>query len=433
VANPGSQTTDSSFSDAVTALDQYGNTATGYSGRKSVAFTGPSASPNGTAPSYPASVTFTSGVGTPAGITLVNAETTRLTATQGSITGASNNFKVGAGSASSFTVANPGSQTTDSSFSDAVTALDQYGNVATGYSGSKPVTFTGPSVSPNSTAPTYPASVTFASGVGTATGITLVNAETTTLTATQGSITGASNNFKVGAGSASSFTVANPGSQTAGAPFRNTVTALDQYGNTAAGYSGDQAIVFSGPAASPNGVAPNYPVSVTFTSGVGTPAGITLVNAETTRLTATQGSITGTSVSFTVVPSPSVAGIVLADITTNASPAVSCTGPIGSVSCSSTGEGIAGPLATTMTASLQIEDQYGNVVTNTGSSITIDLATAGNGSLTPDGTGVLSILNGSSTTSASFALAFDNENSNTVTMTATVDGQSQTLIITLSN
>jgi hypothetical protein len=237
----------------------------------------------------------------------------------------------------------------------------------------------------------------------------------------------------VGAGSASSFTVANPGNQTTDTSFSDVITALDQYGNVATGYSGDQAIVFSGPAASPNGTAPSYPASVTFTSGVGTPAGITLVNAETTRLTATQGPITGSSASFTVVPSPSVAGIAMTDITTNAAPAVSCTGPIGSVSCSSTGEGNSGLLATTMSASLQIEDQYGNAVTNSGSPVLIDLAIAGNGTVTPDGTGALSILNGSSTTSASFTLAFDNEDSNTVTMTATVDGQSQTLVITLSN
>jgi hypothetical protein len=86
-----------------------------------------------------------------------------------------------------------------------------------------------------------------------------------------------------------------------------------------------------------------------------------------------------------------------------------------------------------LAALLQIEDQYGNVVTNTGSSIAIDLTTSGNGSVTPNGTDVLSILTGSSTTSTSFTLAFDNENSNTVAMTATVDGQGQTLIITLSN
>jgi hypothetical protein len=433
VENPGNQMAGTPFRTTVTAFDQYGNVATGYSGSKSVAFTGPSNSPNSTAPTYPASVIFTSGAGMAAGITLVNTETTTLTATQGSITGVSNNFKVGADSASSYTVANPGNQMAGTPFRTTVTALDQYGNTATGYSGSQSVAFTGPSNSPNGTAPTYPSTVIFTSGTGTAAGITLVSAETTAVTATQGSITGVSNNFTVGAGSANSFTVANPGDQTAGTPFRTIVTALDQYGNTAPGYSGDQTIVFSGPAASPNGSVPSYPASVTFTSGVGTPAGITLVNAETTALTATQGSITGSSASFTVVPSPIVAGIALADITTNATPTVSCTGPIGSVSCSSTGEGIGGPLATTLAALLQIEDQYGNVVTNTGSSIAIDLTTSGNGSVTPNGTDVLSILTGSSTTSTSFTLAFDNENSNTVAMTATVDGQGQTLIITLSN
>ncbi len=63
----------------------------------------------------------------------------------------------------------------------------------------------------------------------------------------------------------------------------------------------------------------------------------------------------------------------------------------------------------------------------------IDLVTTGNGSVTPNGTSVLSIPNGSSTTSAPFSVDFDNESGNSVTMTATIDGQSQTLSLTLSS
>jgi hypothetical protein len=58
-----------------------------------VAFTGPSDSPDGTAPAYPASVTFAGGVGT-AAVTVFDAETTTLTATQGTLAGTSGTFTV---------------------------------------------------------------------------------------------------------------------------------------------------------------------------------------------------------------------------------------------------------------------------------------------------------------------------------------------------
>ncbi len=319
VAKPGGQTAGSSFNDSITALDQYGNTATNYAGTRSVAFSGPSDDPNGDSPSYPATVTFTSGVGTASGITLVDAESTTLTATEGSIAGTSSSFDVGASSASTFAVAKPGGQTAGSSFNDSITALDQYGNTATNYAGTRSVAFSGPSDDPNGDSPSYPATVTFTSGVGTASGITLVDAESTTLTATEGSIAGTSSSFDVGASSASTFAVAKPGGQTAGSSFNDSITALDQYGNTATNYAGTRSVAFSGPSDDPNGDSPSYPATVTFTSGVGTASGITLVDAESTTLTATEGSIAGTSVHFSVSAAP-VAAIALADITANTSP-----------------------------------------------------------------------------------------------------------------
>ncbi len=64
--------------------------------------------------------------------------------------------------------------------------------------------------------PSYPASVTFTNGVGTAS-ITLYDAQNgITLTATQGSATGHSGTFNVAPGGASSFTVGTPSSATAG-------------------------------------------------------------------------------------------------------------------------------------------------------------------------------------------------------------------------
>ena len=434
VTNPGTETAGISFSLPITAYDTYGNIATGYTGAKTITFTGPSNSPNNTAPTGSASVTFTSGAGT-ATVTLYDAQSTTITATQGSITGTSTSFTVnpstlasfawsgysttsptagtpftatisaldaygnapsggyisanscvtfsgpsnspdanapvypaqggcaagqsslsfnssgqatgvtftlydaqtttitatsvtpsgktgvstsltvGANSAASFVVTNPGSQTAGTAFNLSLKALDSYGNTATGFTGSQAISFSGPSNSPNSSTPIYPGTVSFSSGLGTAS-ITLVDAQSTTITATQGSITGTSTSFTVAPAGAFSFVVPTPGTQTAGVAFNETLTALDTYGNTATGYTGSKTIVFTGPSNSPNNTAPTYPGSVSFTSGSGT-ASITLVDAQTTTLTATQGSVTGTTpLSFTVSPATAVS-LLLSAATTN--------------------------------------------------------------------------------------------------------------------
>ena len=313
-----SPTVASAFTETLTAVDTYGNLTAGYTGAKTVTFTGPANSPNNTAPAYPASVSFAAGVGT-ATITLYDAQSTTLTATQGSISDSSAGFTVSPAAAAKYTVANPGTQTAGTTFAATITALDAYGNTATTYTGAQALVFTGPSNSPNVTAPTYPASVTFAAGVGTASGIKLTDAQSTTLTATKGALTGTSTAFTVNPAGASKFTVANPGAQTAGTPFGVTITAFDTYGNTATGYTGSQAITFSGPSNSPDTTSPTYPASVTFANGVGLASGITLTDAQSTTLTATQGGVTGTSTSFVVsgtgtttdftlsTPSPTVA------------------------------------------------------------------------------------------------------------------------------
>ena len=74
-----------------------GGTDTTYGGTRTITFSGPANSPFGSAPVYPANVSFTNGVGT-ATITLYNAASTTLNATDGTKTG-STTFTVGAGSA----------------------------------------------------------------------------------------------------------------------------------------------------------------------------------------------------------------------------------------------------------------------------------------------------------------------------------------------
>jgi hypothetical protein len=304
VPTPSTQTAGGAFSETLTAKDAYGNTATGYEGAKTIAFSGPANSPSGEAPKYPASVSFTGGVSSPgASITLFNASSATLTATQGTIIGSSGSFAVSAASANKFTVPTPSTQTAGSAFSETLTAKDAYGNTATGYEGAKTIAFSGPANSPSGEAPKYPASVSFTGGVSSpGASITLFNASSATLTATQGTIIGSSGSFAVSPAGANSFTVPTPSTQTAGGAFSETLTAVDLYGNTATAYTGSQTIAFTGPASSPNGKAPAYPTSVSFTGGVSSPAAsITLYDAQTTALTATQGGVSGSSASFTVI------------------------------------------------------------------------------------------------------------------------------------
>ena len=110
-------------------------------------------------------------------------------------------------------------------------------------------------------------------------------------------------------GAASKFTLSTA-TPTAGTPFTETVTAIDAYANTATGFTGPECVAFSGPANSPNNTVPGYPAkgacatgsSLTFAAGIDNAVSITLFDAQTTALTATQGLITGSSAAFTVSP-----------------------------------------------------------------------------------------------------------------------------------
>lgn len=298
VPTPSTQTSGTAFNETLTAVDAYGNTATGYTGTRTIAFSGPGSSPSATLPKYPASVKFTSGVSESLAITLYKAETPTLTAKEGSISGSSGGFTVTAAAPKSLTLPAPGAQTAGAAFEETLTAKDEYGNTAASYAGSRTITFSGPGSSPNSTSPKYPATVKFTAGVSESFSITLYKAETPTLKATDGAISG-STSFTVAAASAGKFTVPTPSTQTAGKELNETLTALDSYGNTATSFSGTRTITFTGPTTSPDGHAPKYPGTVNFTSGEGT-AGITIYDAGSMTLTAQEGSLTGSSGSFTV-------------------------------------------------------------------------------------------------------------------------------------
>jgi hypothetical protein len=301
ISTVSEQTAGTAFSVTVTATDEYGNTTTSYAGAKTLTWSEPSSSPGGKAPSYPATVTFSAGVGT-ASIKLYDAQSATLKATEGAIEGISGSFVVKAGATKKFNVPTPSEQEAGVAFNVTVTATDEYGNVATSYVGAKTLAWSGPATAPNATAPEYPASattVTFTGGVGTASLLKLYDAQSIALKAKEGTMEGASGSFTVRAAAANSFSVATPTEREAGVAFNVTVTAWDAWHNTAKGYTGAKTLTWSEPSSSPGGKAPSYPATVTFSAGVGT-ASIKLYDAQSTTLKATEGSIEGVSGAFAV-------------------------------------------------------------------------------------------------------------------------------------
>ncbi|MEP6623650.1 MAG: fibronectin type III domain-containing protein, partial [Acidimicrobiia bacterium] len=132
-----------------------------------------------------------------------------------------------------------GNKTAGSAFTATIKATTNGVTTDTSYSGSKTVTFSGPASSDSGQAPLYPASVTFASGVGTAS-IKLYDATTAILTATQGILTGATSVPVVAAiASQLQYTSSNESCASGsanvgnGGTFTSKVTMYDAYLNPA--------------------------------------------------------------------------------------------------------------------------------------------------------------------------------------------------------
>ena len=257
-----------------------------------------------------------------------------------------------------------------------ITAQLYGGGTDTTYAGVKTLTFTGPSTSPKGNAPTYPATVTFVNGIASNVSITLYTAETTTLTATQGLVTGASNSFTVAGGAASGFTIDAVGTQTVNTAFGVTVRTVDTYGNAATYTAGPHTIVWTGPANAPNGTAPLYPgtaTSLTFSNvggqGVAIATGIKLYKAASTTLTATEAAKTGTSASFTV-NAGSPASMAFINCTQPSAANTTCAG-----SPFSTGNN------GTLQANVALKDAYGNIAT-AASAVSINLTSSSPGNYT---------------------------------------------------
>ncbi len=271
----------------ITALDAYGNVATGYAGTVQFSSTDPIAG-------LPVNATLTNGTGTFA-VTLKTAGSQSVTATDtatSSIAGASTPVTVTAAAATRFTVMGLSGSPAGTAGSVTVTALDPYGNVDTNYAGTVHFTSTdGQAI--------LPADAILKDGTGTF-AATLKTAGTQSVTATDAatpSITGTESGVAITPATASHFALAGLAGGVAGTAGTVTVQALDAYGNVATGYTGAVHFTSTDPIA-------GLPANATLTNGTGSFA-VTLKTAGTQSVTATDATnpvVTGTQAGLSITP-----------------------------------------------------------------------------------------------------------------------------------
>jgi hypothetical protein len=198
----------------------------------------------------------------------------------------------------------PTGATAGSPFQVTVSARDQYGNMVTGYAGT--VHFT----SSDSQA-LLPADSALTGGTATFS-VTLKTAGPQTISATDtnnAGITGSSNAVTVLPAGLDHFkfdTVSSP--QAVGASFGVTITAYDAYGNVATGYAGTPTLSDTSGTISPT-------TTGAFSNGSWS-GQVTVNKAGSDLITATDGSHSGTSNSFTVIAATTTT------VTSSANPSV---------------------------------------------------------------------------------------------------------------
>ncbi len=278
----------------ITAKDAGGGTVTTYIGTKSLTFSGASASPSGTVPTVSDSsgsevafggataINFSTGVATVASgnngaMKLYKSGATSISISDGSVsTETPLAVTVAAAAASKFVLA-AATTTLAAGETDnlTITAQDTYGNLATSYTGSKSLTFSGAPASPGGTVSTVVNSSGSAVNFGSATAIAFASGVATVasgkngvmrlyasgepdINVSDGSVsTKAPLEVTVSPLAAAKFVLtAATTTPAAGAADNLTTTAQDTYGNVATSYAGAKSLTFSGAAASPSGTVP---------------------------------------------------------------------------------------------------------------------------------------------------------------------------------
>ncbi|WP_161566850.1 beta strand repeat-containing protein, partial [Aquirufa nivalisilvae] len=399
VTGNSTQTAGNAQTITITAKDVSGNTATGYTGSKSIVFSGAasSASP-ATAPTVAStnfgtgtSLTFTNGVAT-ASMTLYKAEAATIVATQGAITtsgGDRLSVTVGASSFSKLTVSLTSPQISGTSFTgtNTLTAQDAYGNSVTTFNAAlNNITVTtslSGVISGFVGGDVILAPERFVNGIADISGWLKYTGAVGTGTFTFTPATGTavtSSSVTINSGAATKLVLTGTGTQTAGGSQTVTLTAKDASGNMATTYTGSHSITFSGanssssPSTAPavGGTDFGTGTSLTFTNGVAT-ASMSLYKAETATVVATDGTISTVGADrLSVVVSPSSFSKLAVSL---ASPQVN-------------------GAAFTGTNTLTAQDAYGNTVTSfnaSGNNVTVSSTLTG--TISGLGSGVNHVLN----------------------------------------
>ncbi len=278
VSTPGSATAGAGFQVNVTARDVFGNTATGFSGN--VTLTSSDAQTVNLLSTSSANGT------TVATVALNTVGKVTLTAASGTVHGASRVITVSPAAAATLVVTAPGSATVGTRFNVTITAKDAFGNTATGTNAL--ATLTCSDGEPVQTA------VRISGGTALA-AVTLNTAGTVTLTASAGTINGASGNITVSPLAATKLTVSAPATVTIGTGFNVTITATDTFGNTATSCNGAATLTSS------DGQTVNVSAPPTLANGTVTVT-VTLNTRNKLTLTAAVGSLRGASGNITVGP-----------------------------------------------------------------------------------------------------------------------------------
>jgi adhesin/invasin len=186
-----------------------------------------------------------------------------------------------------FIFSSVGTQTAGTSFSITITAKDASGHTLTNFEGTNTLNVSSGTINPKNTG-------VFSKGVWTGS-VTVTGAGSgVTLFTTGSGMSGTSNSFIVNSGILNSFTfntVTSP--QSSGSAFSITVAAKDIYGNTVTSYNGAPSLTYSAGQISPGSMN-------AFVNGVGSTSVTLTGSGSDVTITATEGTYSGVSNSFTV-------------------------------------------------------------------------------------------------------------------------------------
>jgi Calpain family cysteine protease len=262
------------FTVTVTAEDSFGNTVTGFGGSATMT------SSDGQPVDLLSPMVFANGTAE-VNVALDTPDTVTLTAATGAIEQSSGSIVVSPPPTTFFAVDAAGAVTAGVPFSLTVTARDDSGQDLTNFDGAvtlrtsdgQPVHLLAPLV--------------FSDGIAMAS-VVLDTADTLTITAASGTMTGTSSTISTSPAAASRFIIAAPTTATVGIGFAVAITAEDAFGNVEPGFSALTTI------ASSNGGGVVLLSSPVFSNGVAT-VNAALNSAGTVSLTAASGAINGAS------------------------------------------------------------------------------------------------------------------------------------------